>query len=157
MTASNAGQFVAVPISDRLTAGLEHRRNGCLEWTGSTSAKGYGRIWSDGKVRGAHRIAWELVNGPIPDGLFVCHHCDNPPCCETSPSEAYPDGHLFLGTDADNYVDMVMKGRGKAAKTHCLQKHEYTEANTYIRRDGARECRSCRATWRLSDHYPRRR
>ncbi len=51
----------------------------------------------------ASRAAWEMVNGPIPTGMFACHHCDNPPCVR-------PD-HLFLGTPKDNTEDMLRKGR----------------------------------------------
>lgn len=52
---------------------------------------------------GAHRVAWESANGPIPACLMVCHRCDNPACCNPS--------HLFLGTNRDNVDDMVAKGR----------------------------------------------
>ena len=60
-----------------------------------------------GKYVGAHRWAWTLMHGPIPDGLFVCHHYDNRKCCNPS--------HLFLGTHDDNMADMVAKGRARAS------------------------------------------
>jgi len=52
----------------------------------------------------AHRVAYEVQRGPIPVGLFVCHHCDNPPCCNGR--------HLFVGTTTDNMRDMWKKQRG---------------------------------------------
>jgi hypothetical protein len=58
----------------------------------------------------AHRMAWELTHGPIPPGLFVCHHCDNPPCCNPV--------HLFLGTNADNVDDKVKKYRQAVGENH---------------------------------------
>lgn len=138
--------------AERLTASLEHKPNGCLEWTNPTDDKGYGSIYVDGKLIKVHRFAWTLANGPIPDGMNVLHHCDNPPCCETAPSEAYPEGHLFLGTLADNNADMRAKGRARTngydARTHCVDGHPYDEANTVIRTDGARDCRICLTTKR---------
>lgn len=77
--------------------------NGCWEWTASKNKKGYGKFCHDGKVWRAHRLAWTLRYGPIPDGLFVCHRCDNPGCCNPE--------HLFLGTNRDNMDDMMSKGR----------------------------------------------
>jgi hypothetical protein len=74
----------------------------CWEWTRALS-HGYGHCsWADGKVRQAHRIAYALTLGD-PGAIHVCHHCDNPPCCNPA--------HLFLGTDADNVRDMHAKGR----------------------------------------------
>jgi len=82
-----------------------HFKPGCWGWLGPKDPNGYGRF-SLGSARPsvlAHRVAYEIHNGPIPDGLYVCHHCDNPEC--TRP------GHLFVGTPADNMRDMSAKGR----------------------------------------------
>jgi len=75
---------------------------GCWNWQGAQS-NGYGRRRKDGKVQSVHRVVWEENNGPIPEGLQVLHHCDNPPCCNPE--------HLFLGTQADNVADMISKNR----------------------------------------------
>lgn len=76
---------------------------GCRNWLGQTSNKGYGQFWFKRKVFLAHRIAWTLANGAIPDRLLVLHKCDNPLCCNVD--------HLFLGTHRDNTSDMIAKGR----------------------------------------------
>lgn len=75
----------------------------CWGFLGFRNLSGYGQMTEGGRVVGAHRVAWELANGPIPPGLEVCHSCDNPPCCN-------PD-HLFLGTHAENMTDAGRKGR----------------------------------------------
>jgi len=75
---------------------------GCLEWMAGLR-NGYGHFNIRKQFVYAHRFAWELVNGPVPDDLVVCHHCDNPRCVNTD--------HLFLGTKADNTHDMIEKGR----------------------------------------------
>lgn len=77
--------------------------HGCWNWIGARDPKGYGRVRIGNQTELAHRVAWVEQNGPIPDGLFACHHCDNPSCVN-------PD-HLFLGTVRDNAHDMVAKGR----------------------------------------------
>jgi hypothetical protein len=78
---------------------------GCLEWTGAKDEKGRGNFKLKGKTVKAPRAAWLLQKGEIPDGMMVCHECDNPRCIEI--------GHLFLGTQADNMADCAKKGRAK--------------------------------------------
>lgn len=77
--------------------------DGCWEWQGSRTQFGYGKLKVQGVERTTHRFSWELANGPIPEGAYVLHRCDNPPCVR-------PD-HLFLGTARDNIVDAYSKGR----------------------------------------------
>ena len=81
---------------------------GCLLWTGSVNAAGYGRY---GAKKTAHRVSYATYNGPIVDGLLVCHRCDTPRCIEPT--------HLFLGTSAENTADCMIKGRHFVGKlTH---------------------------------------
>jgi hypothetical protein len=82
------------------------RSGECWMWVASLASTGYGQFYDKPRRRtpiGAHRVAWELANGPIPAGLQVLHRCDNPPCVR-------PD-HLFIGTVSDNMRDMYAKGR----------------------------------------------
>lgn len=83
---------------------MERDENDCWNWTGSKT-NGYGEMRIKNVNHRAHRLAWELTHGPIPDGLVICHHCDNPACCNPA--------HLFVGSHADNVADKVRKGRGR--------------------------------------------
>lgn len=114
----------------------------CWLWQGAlVNESGYGCFRGpNGRNVLAHRFAWELTNGPIPDGMFACHRCDVRQCVNPA--------HLFLGTQQDNIDDMMRKGRGnQGRKTHCPQGHEYTPENRYRQpsRPNTVICRICKA------------
>jgi hypothetical protein len=88
---------------DRFHAKLGPEVNGCRLWRGSRDSQGYGRLNVAGIPQLAHRVAWVIAHGPIPEGMCVLHRCDNPPCANVD--------CLFLGTMADNTADMVAKRR----------------------------------------------
>lgn len=79
------------------------KSEGCWNWTALRSKQGYGRLTALRKDYTAHRMSWIIHNGEIPEGLFVCHRCDNPSCVN-------PD-HLFLGNAKDNAIDRNHKNR----------------------------------------------
>jgi hypothetical protein len=88
------------------------KQDGCWEWHASIfKATGYGQFaLTSTQPETAHRMAWVLTHGYIPDGKYVLHKCDNRKCCN-------PD-HLFLGTPQDNMIDMVAKGRHVGTRNH---------------------------------------
>ena len=120
--------------------------DGCWNWTAGKFKAGYGAFSVKGKLLKAHRYSWTLFNGEIPEGVLICHHCDNPSCVR-------PD-HLYAGDSQSNVDDKMRRGRHVALpgekngmwgkrKTHCKNGHELTEENVYMNR-GQRHCAVCR-------------
>lgn len=113
---------------------------GCWIWMGGVQSRGYG-LTGIPKTRNkilVHRASYESFIGKIPEGMYVCHRCDNPICCNPH--------HLFLGTQKENLHDMVKKKRHNphmSNRTHCKHGHEFTEENTR-RWGGKRICKECR-------------
>ena len=159
-------------LSARITARTQVNDTGCIVWLGSLNSKGYGLVADGEKVVLAHRMAWQDVHGPIPEGLTVDHGCLVKRCVNVD--------HMELVTLEENSRrgsagrretvcaaghpltddNVVWNGRGNRTcrtcrrewerawyaehKTHCRNGHEFTEANTSLTRDGHRVCRACR-------------
>lgn len=94
-------------LIERFWKGVQ-KGDGCWPRIAAHNGLGYTKISVDGKTCYAHRVSWEIHNGPIPNGLWVLHHCDNPPCVNPA--------HLFLGDRGANVRDCVEKGRHGARR-----------------------------------------
>lgn len=110
------------------------KSDGCWEWTARTRVTGYGRIAVGApskKQSLAHRVSWEFAFGPVPDGLWVLHRCDNRLCVRID--------HLFIGTPLDNVADMMSKGRWNAdtewPRGEARVQHKWTEVDVRAIRD----------------------
>lgn len=113
----------------------------CWIWSGARGTGGYGRFRVAGRTREAHRVAYLMLVGPIPDGLQLDHLCRVRSCVNPA--------HLEPVTSRENTRRGVT-----ATKTHCVRDHPFDALNTYVDRNGHRWCRAC---WRLrSSAYKRR-
>jgi hypothetical protein len=119
---------------DRFWANVE-KTESCWVWTAGRFTEGYGGFRVDGRTRRAHRVAYELLIGPIAHGLVLDHLCGNPSCVNPA--------HLEPVTNRLN----VLRGSGHTAvnarKTHCIHGHEFTPQNTYRDRRAKRHCVEC--------------
>lgn len=109
---------------------------GCWLWTGARNDVGYGQIWVGDRIVYAHRAAYEMLVGPIPEGMQIDHLCRTPLCVRAL-------DHLEPVTQREN----ILRGTGfsalNARKTHCPQGHPFSEENTYYTEHGSRRCRTC--------------
>lgn len=127
-----------IPWQERLWSKVAPGAGGCLIWTSAINHRGYGLFagpagYGMPRFNAAHRWAYVAANGPIPDGLEVDHLCNVTACVNPT--------HLEAVTPEEN------KRRAVERRTHCKNGHEFTESNTYFRRDGGRKCRRCSANY----------
>jgi len=126
---------VAVSIAGRFWEKVEKTPT-CWLWTGAVNGNGYGNFNESGRYVGAHRVAYELVIGPIPADLTLDHLCRVRLCVNPS--------HLEPVTNGDNVRRGMSVPALNARKTHCKRGHPFDARNTYRRPDGSRQCRACR-------------
>ena len=127
-------------LSERIARKVCVDEFGCWEWVGSTSEsrgrRHYGILWVGGKNKKAHRVVYEELVGPIPEGLTLDHLCKNTICVNPS--------HLGPVTIAENILRGVGPPAQNSRKTHCIHGHEFNEENTYVTpQNGFRQCLTC--------------
>jgi hypothetical protein len=120
----------------------------CWLWISGVSGSGHGQIRINGQKVYAHRVAYELVVGPIPDGLFLDHMCHNrdlacPGGTNCTHRRCVNPAHLEPATRRENQLRGRAFSAVNAAKTHCIHGHPFDEANTIIRPGNHRGCREC--------------
>ncbi|HEX6684999.1 MAG TPA: HNH endonuclease signature motif containing protein [Candidatus Limnocylindrales bacterium] len=116
-------------------------RYDCIVWTGAANSKGYGCFLVDGQSQLVHRLAWEEVNGPIPDEMTIDHLCRVRTCVNVD--------HLELVTIAENNRRKYVAG-GLQAGDKCSREHDLTEDNVYRHPRGHIECKTCRRELRAA-------
>jgi hypothetical protein len=124
--------------------------NECWNWTAGRNLYGYGQFWMDGKQWGAHRVSYEIYNGPIPTGegyhgTCVCHSCDNPPCVNPA--------HLFIGTITDNTRDRNAKGRAQCTQGVAHHQSKLNEAQVRAIRTDPRPHRAIAGDYGITQQH----
>lgn len=139
------------PIEERYREKVDQRGpDECWPWLASTRDDGYGQIGVGGRrTNVAHRVGWTLTYGPIPLGAVVDHRCHNEdPACPggaCAHRACQNPAHWRLATRGGNVLAGKSLPARNALKTHCNAGHAFDAANTYVRRDGYRDCRRCKA------------
>ena len=126
-------------LGPRFWTKVEITPGGCWEWTAalnSNGPRGYGVFWHRGRLVVAHRVAYEMVYGPIPDGLQIDHLCRNRRCVKPS--------HLEVVTQRENILRGTAPSAIHARQSHCLRGHPLSGENLYLVPSGGRRCRTCK-------------
>lgn len=130
--------LVDAAVTGRLEDGaIPEPNTGCWLWTRRLGPAGYGALTVRGRPQLAHRVAYVVHRGPIPDGLWVLHRCDTPACVNPA--------HLFLGTHTDNVRDMVAKGRVSRHGANPLKIRGELNCNAKLTADDVRAIRAAHA------------
>lgn len=128
--------FAAPVLPERFWSKVVRTSSGCWVWVGALDTSGYGIAWNGARTMGAHRMAYEAMVGPVPDGLVLDHETCDLPCC-VNPA------HLVPKTQRANILRGSAPTASNASKTHCKRGHELTPENTRDHGRGCRECRTC--------------
>ncbi len=131
------GEYKPTGVPKHPTEYVVDTSTGCWQWMRGMTPNGYGYAQRNGAKRGAHRLYWEEVNGPIPSGMTIDHLCNNPSCVNPA--------HMTLATLRENILRGSSPWAVNARKTHCPAGHQYDASNTYITKQGKRHCRLCDA------------
>lgn len=138
------GSLSYLPLEQRLWPNVAPLSlDACWPWNGSVVSRNRGRITNDGRLQYVHKLIWEMLNGPVPEGLELDHLCRNPNCVNPRHLEAVT--HQENIRRGDNRTNNAL-----ANKTHCPQGHEYTPENTYYqpKMPTSRHCKICRREYK---------
>ena len=126
-------------VITRFLSKISIAENDCWEWMGGIGSRGYGGFWNGRKVVYAHRFAYEMIKGGIPEELEIDHLCRNHSCVNPNHLEA-----VLHRENCNRGVASEVNRNRQLAITHCPQGHPYNKQNTYICPSGKRHCRICR-------------
>ena len=146
-------RYIGQPVADRFWPKVDRRGpEECWRWLAASDSHGYGQMTVNYKRKKAHRLAYELLAGPIPKGMHLDHLCRHPWCVNPA--------HLEPVTPAEN----VRRGAAglkvllrSALQTHCKHGHEFTAENTRLDKRGVRICRACQKRWQKEAYQRRKR